>query len=102
MSQQEENIPTEQAKFYSVYRGYYFKFGHEWAVKIDKYENKKKEPFSRVMLKVNTAMRRYLGAEKFGKYADLMEYLALKEGFIVKTEDNKIDIPFSTFELWRI
>ena len=47
-------------------------------------------------------MRRYLGGEKFGKYIDLMEYMMLKEGLLVKTEDNKLDVPQATFELWLV
>ncbi len=93
---------TEQEKFYSVYRSYYFKFGHAWAKKVGKYEKKNTEPFARVTREVNSAMRRYLGAEKFTKYIDLMEYMILKEGLLVKTENNKIDIPPATFELWLV
>ena len=93
---------TEQEKFYSIYRGYYFKYGHDWAKKVGKYEKKNSEPFAKVTREVNSAMRRYLGGEKFGKYIDLMEYMMLKEGLLVKTEDNKLDVPQATFELWLV
>lgn len=93
---------TEQEKFYSIYRSYYFKFGHAWAKKVGKYEKRKNDPFSRVSREVNSAMRRYLGGEKFAKYVDLMEYMILKEGLLVKTEDNKLEVPQSTFELWLV
>ena len=93
---------TEQEKFYSIYRGYYFKYGHDWVKKVGKYEKKNSEPFAKVTREVNSAMRRYLGGEKFGKYIDLMEYMMLKEGLLVKTEDNKLDVPQATFELWLV
>ena len=93
---------TEQEKFYSIYRGYYFKYGHDWAKKVGKYEKKNSEPFAKVTREVNSAMRRYLGGEKFGKYIDLMEYMMLKEGLLVKTEDNKLDVPQATFDLWLV
>lgn len=93
---------SDQEKYYGIYRNYYFKFGHIWAQKVGKYEKRKSIPFGTVTREVNSSMRRYLGSEKFGKYINLMEYLMLKEGLLVKTEDNKIEIPKSTFELWLI
>lgn len=91
---------TEQEKFYRIYREYYFKYGKVWAKKVKSYEKKNAEPFAAVTREVNSAMRRYLGGEKFGRYIDLLEYLILKEGLLVKDEENRLDIPLATFTLW--
>lgn len=91
---------TEQEKFYGIYRDYYFKYGKAWARKVGSYAKKDSQPFANVTREVNSAMRRYLGGDKFGRYIDLLEYLILKDGLLVKDKENRLDVPPATFNMW--
>ncbi len=87
-------------KFYGIYRESYFKYGKKWARELGSFEKKKQEPFSRVSRQVNSHMRRFLGGDNFGKYIDTLEYMILKEGLLVKDQNNNLDVPEATFNLW--
>lgn len=91
---------SEQEKFYRIYREYTIKYGTQWARKLGKYEKKRTNPFSSVTREVNAGMRRYLGGERYAKYIDLLEYLILEEGLLIKDENNRLDVPLATFQMW--
>lgn len=89
-----------QEKYYRIYRENYIKFGKQWAKELGDYARKRSNPFSRVTREVNSAMRRYLGGEAFMKTIDTLEYLILKEGLLVKDQNNQLDITEATFNDW--
>lgn len=88
-------------KYYEIYLANYVRFGRAWARKVGQFEKRRQDPFSRVNREVNTAMRRYLGADNFALYGDTLEYLIQRDGILVKdTRNNTLDIPERTFNDW--
>lgn len=87
-------------RFYTIYRENYFKLGKKWAREVGSFEKKNKIPFARVNREVNSQMRRFMGGENYGKYIDTLEYMILKEGLLIKDQNNNLDIPEATFNLW--
>lgn len=99
--QQVEETP-QLHKFFKIYTEYYRKYGREWARKIGDFEKRRRDPFSRVNREVNSALRRYLGAQEYAKHIDLLEFMILREGLLVKDSNtNTLDIPERTFNEWR-
>lgn len=89
-------------KYYTIYRNYYIKHGREWARQVKEFEKRRKIPFGKVNREVNSAMRRYLGGDGFAKYIDTLEYMILREGLLIKDENNNLDIVERTFNDWML
>lgn len=90
-------------KFYKIYVEYYQKYGRAWARKLGTFAKRRQDPFSRVNREVNSALRRYLGANVYAKHIDTLEYMILREGLLEKDPNtNTLDIPERTFNDWAL
>lgn len=96
----DQSEQTEQEKYFRIYREYTFKAGAKWARKLGSYEKRRNDPYGVVSREVNGQMRRFLGAEKFAKFSDLLEYLMIKEGILYKDGNNRLDATPKAFQMW--
>lgn len=101
----ESSLHTEETpqlhKYYKIYIEYYSKYGRAWARKVGQFEKRRHDPFSRVNREVNSALRRFLGSDVFTQHIDMLEFMVLRDGILVKDpRSNTLDIPESTFNDW--